>query len=172
MLDQMLAQILAVVVGGLLAIAGGFITPVLVDRQRQARESRNLALAFKGEITALLTLIKERRYLERFAEVTQQIEATQKPFYMPMRVRFRYDRVYESNVTRIGVLNGALPELLPLFYTRLTSMLEDISGLSEGTYASLELPTLLRIYRDLQSVLKESIILGERIVQEIDRQYR
>ncbi len=172
MLDQILAQMFAVVVGGLLAIAGGFITPLFVDRQRQARESRNLALALKGEITALLALIKERRYLERFAEVAQQIEATQKPFYMPMRVRFRYDRVYESNVMRIGVLSGALPELLPLFYTRLSSMLEDVSGLSEGTYASLDLPTLLRIYRDLQSVLKESITLGERIVQEIERQYR
>jgi hypothetical protein len=36
----------------------------LVENRRQARDTRNLALAFRGEITALLEHIKERRYQE------------------------------------------------------------------------------------------------------------
>lgn len=171
MTEQAVAQIVAVVVGGFIAIAGGFVTTILVDRQRHSRESRNLALAFKGEITALLTHAKERGYRTRIAEVIRQIEATQAPFYMPMRIRFRYDRVYDSNVERIGMLTGALPELIPLFYTRLTSFMEDMIGLADGTYQALDLPVLLRVYRDLDRILDETITAGERIIQEIDTHY-
>jgi hypothetical protein len=51
-----------------------------------------------------------------------QIEATGKPFYMPFRVRFAYDRVYQGNVSQVGLLRGRLPELVPAFYTRLTAI--------------------------------------------------
>jgi hypothetical protein len=65
MTEQTLAQLVAVLVGGVVAIASGFFTPLLVENRRQTRDARNLALAFRGEITALLEHIKERRYQER-----------------------------------------------------------------------------------------------------------
>src|SRR5690606_26045701 len=101
-------------------------TTLFRDAQLQRRESRNLALAFKGEITALLELIQDRNYLKRMADVIEQIEQSGQPFYMPFRVRFEYDRVYRENVARIGILNPPLPEQIPLFYTRFTSILEDL----------------------------------------------
>ena len=141
-------QLIAVIIGGLIAITGGFLSTMLLERQRARRDSRNLALAFSGEITAVLKSIKERNYEERFTQVINQIEETGMPFYMPFRVRFKYDRVYEANVSRIGLLELPLPEEIPLFYTCLTSILEDLVSLGDGTYSQLELALLLRIYRD------------------------
>lgn len=92
------------VIGGLLAISGSILTTLLVERRQRRREARNLALAFKGEISALIGLIEERRYIARITENKVQIERTQQPFYMPLRLRFRYAQVYEQNVARKGLL--------------------------------------------------------------------
>lgn len=172
MTPEAISQIVAVLAGGLIAIAGGFLTTILLENRRQAREARNLALAFKGEIGALLDHIRERGYARRIEEITAQIEASGEPFYMPMRIRFQYDRVYDANVERVGMLAGSLPELIPFFYTRFSSILEDMVNLGEGAYATLDVPTLLRVYRDAQRIMMATIELGERIDEEIERAYR
>ena len=171
MTQQAMMQLLAVIVGGLIATAGGLYTNVFIERERRKRESNNLALAFKGEITALLEHIKERRYQERFGEVIAEIEQTRQPFLMPFRVRFRYDRVYDSNVSRIGSLKEPLPELIPLFYIHVNAILEDLLSMGDETYARLDMDTLLRIYRDLLHVLGETIKVGEEILEHVDELY-
>jgi hypothetical protein len=128
-------------------------------------------MAFKGEITALLQHIEERHYLHRFEQVIAEMEANKKPFLMPFRVRFRYDRVYDENVERIGMLKGQLPELIPLFYTRLNAIIDDMLSMGDETYARLELEVLLRIYRDLHRILGETVELGGQIILVIDEQY-
>ncbi len=171
MTEAALMQLLAVIVGGLLATGGGILTSIFLERDRQKRESRNLALAFKGEITALLQQIEERHYQHRIEQVIAQIETERQPFLMPFRIRFRYDRVYDENVERIGILKEPLPELIPLFYTRLTSVLDDMLSLGDSTYAVLPLDVLLRIYRDMLRLLGEITQVGERILQAIDERY-
>ena len=90
---------------------------------------------------------------------------------MPFRVRLQYDRVYDKNVERIGMLKGELPELVPVFYTRLNSIIEDMLSMGDETYARLELEVLLRIYHDLQRILGEVVEVGRQIIQVIDEQY-
>lgn len=170
-MNPALIQLTAVVVGGLLAIAGSIVTTTLLEKQKQRRDAYTLALAFRGEITALTDLIRERRYIERLAEVIQQMEETQAPFYMPFRVRFKYDRVYESNANRLGLLHLPLPEQIPLFYTCLASVMEDLVSLGDGTYSHLELPLLLRIYQDAHRLLQLTLTHGEEILVSIKHQY-
>lgn len=172
MIDPTIAQLIAVIVGGLIAIAGGILTTTVLERQKQQRESRNLALAFRGEIAALIELIRERRYQERFGQIIQQIEQTGEPFYMPFRLRFQYDRVYQANINRIGLLKPPLPEQIPLFYIRLTSILEDMVSLGDGTYAQVDLDILLRIYHDSNALLNLTVTQGEQLIQTISREYR
>lgn len=164
-------QLVAVVVGGLLAIAGGILTTLLVERQRVRRDSLHLALAFRGEIGALLEHIRERGYVQRFATIAREIEETGQPFFTPVRVRFQYDRVYEANVGRLGLLKSPLPERIPLFYNRLVSIFEDLVSLGDGTYASLDIALILRIYRDCERLLAVSLKEGEEILRTIDEAY-
>jgi hypothetical protein len=90
---------------------------------------------------------------------------------MPIRIRFKYDRAYEANVERIGVLEPALAEKIPLFYTRLNSLLEDWASLGDGTYATADLDTLLRIYRDVHRILQLTVVQGEQLIAMIDKEY-
>lgn len=171
MTEQAFFQLLAVLVGGVLATAGGIMTTLVVERRRHRQDSLHLALAFKGEISALLELFEQRHYLTRFSEVIQQIDQTGQPFYMPFRIRYQYDRVYEGNVNRIGILKTPLPEIVPRFYTRLTSIMEDMVSLGDGTYAHLDLALLLRIYRDNHRILAGTLEEGKAILAAIDRAY-
>lgn len=90
---------------------------------------------------------------------------------MPFRVRFKYDRVYEQNVARIGLLKAKLPEQIPLFYTRITSILEDMVSLGDGTYANCDLQLLLRIYRDTYRLLQITLVQGKEIIAAIGKEY-
>lgn len=169
-MDSLIA-LAPVIVGGLLAIVGGFLSTVMIENRRRRTEARNLALAFKGEIVALRSHIEERDYAARFQQVIEQMEATRQPFFMPFRIRFSYDSVYQSNVSKVGLLEGSLPELVPTFYTYLHSLMEDLNNIGEGVYADLDLDVLLRIHKDLQHVLVKTTALGEQIMQEVDRLY-
>jgi hypothetical protein len=62
------------VLGGLIAMAGGVVTAIAQEGQKRKQDSYNLALAFRGEIAALLELIRQRNYVERLSQVRKQIE--------------------------------------------------------------------------------------------------
>ena len=165
-------QLGAVIIGGVLATAGGILTTIFIENQRRKHDSVQLAMAFKGEISALLQHVEERDYLGRISDVIAQMEETGEPFFMPARIRLQYDRVYENNVERVGLLSYPLPERIPLFYTRLNSILEDFVNLAEGAYSNLEFPVLLRVYRDLHRLLELSAEDGQSIIREIEVAYR
>lgn len=158
-------------VGGLLSITGGVVSTLWIETRRRRAESYHLALAFKSEICALVEHVKERNYPGRFEEVIAQIERTGEPFYIAFHIRFDYDRVYANNVERIGLLNTPLPEKFPIFYTRLTSIMEDMVNLGEGKYSHLDLQILLRLYRDVHRLLGQTIALGDEIATTVDRLY-
>ena len=168
---EALSNLIAVVIGGLLATTGGIISTLIVERQRRKIESRNLALAFKGEVAAIIENVEFRKYDQRFGQVIEQIEASGQPFFMAFRLRFSYDRIYEENAERVGALRGSLPEQIPFFYTLMHSVMEDMSSLGDGTFANLELDLLLRIYRDARRGLQTMTGRGRAIIQEIDRLY-
>lgn len=166
-----LSNLIAVIIGGLLATAGGIVSALIIERQRRKVDSRNLALAFKGEISAILEHLKFRNYDKRFGEVIEQIEESGQPFFMAFRLRYTYDRIYEENAERVGMLPGNLPEQIPFFYTLMLSVMEDMASLGDGTYASLDLNVLLRIYRDARRSLQTLATQGEATLQEIERLY-
>lgn len=164
-------QLFAVFLGGLLTIAGSIVTTTWLERQRAQHEARKLALAFKGEVTAILEHISERGYGRRINEVIDQMETTQEPFFMAFRIRYQYDRIYDNNAEHVGTLPDPLPEMIPLFYTRLASMMEDMSNLGEGVYATLPLPVLLRVHRDMLRILESTVALGGEIIAAVDARY-
>jgi hypothetical protein len=170
-MSEALIPLVAVLLGGILSIAGGYFSTILIEKQRLEREQKNLALAFRGEVSAILHLIEDRGYVQRFADIIAEMERTDKPFYAPLRVRYQYDSVYRENVDKIGSLANPLPELLAVFYTRMASLLEDFSSLGDGTFASLSTQDLLRMYKSTLRVLTGATASGKEIVAKIDELY-
>jgi hypothetical protein len=170
-MDAALWQLIAVITGGVLATAGSIVTTAFVERRRERRESERLAMAFRGEIAALVHHIEERGYLANVAEIVAAMEETGERFILPTRVQMAYDRVYESNAERIGALKRPVAGRIPLFYTRLYAILDDLMNLAEGTYSDLDTALLSQVYRDLQVTLEATITLGHELLRDIDACY-
>jgi len=76
-----MSDITNILLGGVLVIAGGYFNGYLQDKRRHKNESKNLALAFKGEISALSTIAEKRHYLGFINDAIDEMQKTKKPLY-------------------------------------------------------------------------------------------
>jgi hypothetical protein len=162
-----LLPLAGVVVGGLITYA----TNYCLETRKQTRESRRLAFAFQGEIYALLGIIKRRQYLESFQAVIDYMENTGEKYAIGIQIRKDYFPVFKSNVGNIGLLACPLPELIAQFYVQANSVLEDIESHRDGTMDDFDLESLVESVKDLHALLKETIGVGEKIIEEIRKLY-
>lgn len=165
-----IATILPIVVGGLLTFFGGWVGGYVSDSRKNKREERNLARAFRGEIAAIRNIAVRRKYAEGLADVIQEIETSQRAWQFSVHVRQKYFNVYEKNVDKIGSLASPIPELIATLYTHANSVLEDFQLIRENGVGN-SLNEQLDFYRELLEVLRETIRLADKVMEEIDREY-
>ena len=170
MADTPLIQTL---IGGGLSLLGGFLSPILTDSFRNKREATNLALAFAGEITALIRIVETRRYSEDIQTCIAQMEKTHEPIFYTVTIRQDFVRAYEQNVSRIGLLEAPLPENIAMFYTQTQAILEDLADIDDHPkMEKLGQEHLLRRYKNLLSLLDSTVALSQEILIEISKIYR
>ena len=158
--------LIGVVIGGVIALASAWG----LERQRQVREARNLAMAFRGEIIALREIVKRRGYLKNLTETIEAIKRTSQPRILHIPVRRQYFNVFDKNVDKIGMLNAPLPELLATFYIQANAALEDMESIREGIFSG-DSQSLAGVYESLHALLADTLSLGDKIIAEIPRQY-
>jgi hypothetical protein len=161
--------LVGVVLGGILSIAGGYVRTLLVENRRARRESRNLAYAFKGELTALRKIVEERKYLEGLKKAVDSRRSGGQPFHLIVNVRREYFNVYAKNVD--GTLNTPLPEWIATFYTQANSVLEDLETFRDGALADAPTADLIEAYKELHRLFTTTISLAQTVCDEIDRQH-
>ena len=157
--------LLPVVVGGLLTFLGGLIGNFLLQWNQRKAEIKSLTGAFVGEIRALLSIVERRRYLEGIEQLIQQVRTTNQPATYSFSARRNPFSVYDSNVSRIGILPSPLPELICRFYSQSRSVLEDIDDMRNpqaGTWTAAESLSRLEELRDL---LRDSNNLANEIIR-------
>jgi hypothetical protein len=163
--------LLSVVIGGLLAILGGFASTIFVEWRRNARESKKLAFAFRGEIQALSTLVKKRGYAEGIEAHIKHMEQTNQPLFLQIDVRREYFNIFISNIKNIGILKNPLPELIAKFYVQANSILEDFQSYREGVWHNASVEDLISSHKELLLLIKETFSLADEIVDKIGRLY-
>jgi hypothetical protein len=151
--------LIGTLLGGLLALLGGFLSPLWHERRRRKSEARNLALAFAGEITALREIAERRGYVADIQRLIEYIRSTGQPAFIYVLVRKEYFNVYKENVSHIGLLEPPLPRLIATFYTQANSILEDLETLHDqsSNQELLPLEDLLRCYEQLLQLLEDSL---------------
>jgi hypothetical protein len=163
--------LIGVLVGGAIAIIGGLISNLWVEWRRDRRLRKSLALAFQGEITALLEIVAKRGYIDGLKEMLRNIENSGEPIIYHFRARREYFSVYKANVSAIGMLRPPLPNLVARFYTQANSILEDIEQF-EGVDPSTVDPKLLaKAYRELLALFEDTTNVGKQVVKEVSDQY-
>src|SRR5262245_18418810 len=146
---------------------------MLIDSFRNKREATNLAFAFAGEITALIRIIETRRYIEDIQACIAQMEKTQEPIYYTVTIRQDFVRVYEQNVSRIGLLEAPLPGYIAMYYTQTQAILEDMADIDDHPKMErLGQEHILRRYRNLLSLLDSPVTLSQHLLADSSRIYR
>ncbi len=162
--------IIQVLIGGILTLGGGYVATALHEHRRQTREAKSLALAFRGEIVAIRTIVARRKYLEGISNVIEHIRRNNEPRPYTIHVRREYFNVFSKNVDKLGTLTPPLPELIATFYTQANSMLEDIESIRSNELGS-DVANQLFAYEELYALARDTLRLADEIVEQIGKQY-
>jgi len=153
------------IVGGMLAIAGGFFSTWFFEWWRDRRVCKALVLAFRGEISALLKIVERRDYIPWLQNVIAEMKESgkvQKAFFSAKR---DYFIVFNANAGSIGLLPSSMPEDVACFYTYAKSVLEDMEQIEAGS-DDWDLNEAIEMYSELLAVLQEAVEVGEKVVDE------
>ena len=162
-------ELVAVIVGGVLAIAGGIIGNYIFFKSQKDFERDSLKGSFAGEISALISIVKKRKYIENLDQLikTMQKKQVKLPFYF--QVTYNYFNVYEKNVDKIGLLMSPLPELIAKFYTQCFSILEDIKLIEKINIDEIDLEQLIGHYNELLSLFTDTLETGESVIRIVKK---
>lgn len=144
-----LRQILPTLVGGLLAILGGFVAKAWQDD----RQKRALRCAIASEIRAIMNLLRPAR--EGTLRAVARMKADPKAAKYPI-VDFRntYSTVFSGNAPNIGLLRSDLAGEIVAFYYQFQGLIEELAILEKRVAA--DDPVAIVISRN------------ERIIQSCD----
>ncbi|MDP3106960.1 hypothetical protein [Hydrogenophaga sp.] len=159
-------------IGGGLAITGGFVSSWWQTKLTADREARQLAKAIKGELTGILEIAKVRQYEKGIEAALNHVRATSQPFIFSVTVRGDYTAVYRENAGRLGLLKGELPATISVVYTKIFSILEDFHLLTEiqgkpDRHHEMDLGRCLEMYEELLELLRQTLAQGQAVIDEI-----
>jgi hypothetical protein len=163
--------LIGVAVGGLLVIVGGLASNTWLEYIRERKLRRTLALAFKGEVQALLKIIEERGYVEGLRKAKAQIEATGKFQAYQVRAQNRHFSVFEANVGQIGILGSPLSELIFRFYSQAKSILEGMERFEEFDPVTVDPMVAIAAYDEVLGIFEDTVAVGNRIIKEVSGYY-
>jgi len=170
-LTQDLLPLLGTLIGGILTFSGAYLSTALLGKRQREIESRNLAVCFSGEISAIVTIIQKRRYLEHIEGRLLMAKEGKRPPAIRIAVRNPYFNVFRENVGKIGMLPDPLPSSIVRFYLQSYAILEDFENFREGAPDQEDLPTVTRLYAEMFGLLDDTMRLGETIWKEVERIY-
>jgi len=73
--------LLQTLIGGILTFLGGLLGSYLIQKSQRKSERENLASAFYGEISALLSIIEKRGYIQDLEDDLKNIKETGEASY-------------------------------------------------------------------------------------------
>jgi len=165
------AALMGVLAGGAISLATSLASTVGTEMFKQKREARNLAYAFQGGINAILVIVEERKYVKLITELVQAGRAGQPLTTVKVSAKRNYVELYNKNVDKLGLLHAAVAHRIPVFYTCVNSLLEDIDAMYEGGFDNLTQTELLAFYEGFQDLLFKTLRLGDELIGLIAEKY-
>lgn len=120
-------QLIGILLGGFLAIAGGIAGSVVPIILQNRRERRALAYSLAGEISSLIEIAEQRKYEQFFEAIIANVKATKQPWFVKVRIEQQYFTVYEANASKIGLLPKETARNVAKFYVYAKSFIEDVT---------------------------------------------
>lgn len=160
-----------VIIGGLIGTISSIGTTFAFDAYKNRRDTRGLAKSFKGGIGAILSIIEARGYVAHIDATMSGINPGD-DFAIPLiRAKRNYIELYNKNVDRIGMMTPFLSENIPVFYTYLNSLLEDLDGIADGLLNGQPPQIKYNLLVEFRQLLGKTLDLGSEIIKEVDDKY-
>lgn len=156
-------------IGGLLTFLGGLIGNYFIQRSQRNAELNNLASAFYGEISSILAIVKRRNYVESMTYVLENVEADEAPEFTYYRGQNEKFRIYESNVSKIGLLPAPIPEKLISFYTLAEVIHDDLGNLNSFLSDKPAIDNIKDYLKDLISLIENLSETGKELQDLLQR---
>jgi hypothetical protein len=164
------STIISVIVGGIIAIGGGFIQRFYERRH----EKRSLRAALRAEIQTILDIVGRRDYIEGLSKFIDAIERGSTNL-LQIRVGRDYDTVFKTNCGNLGLLPSETAGKTVRFYYLVSSIAQDLDLLRDAAdkpllQAQYGLNTQdgnLAFHKQMQQLSIETIELGKKLVSEL-----
>lgn len=142
----------AALLGGILTMLGAIVT----EGVKRAHERRSLAMAFRGELLAVIEIVKLRRYEEVLDSIADMLERQQPVTVSPIRIERNYFPIYTGNASRIGILPPDIAERVSRTYTFANSFIEDATMPESKTITPAAVGDVEQTLTVLRRVLQEA----------------
>jgi hypothetical protein len=176
-IDSTNAPLVAAIITGVFSFVGALIATKFSKDGERKHDARQLAKTFKGELAALVDILKIRDYQSGIRATADRCLAENQVFFFSISARNEYFSIYRSNAAKIGSLREPLPERIAIFYTQASSLLEDFASLTEisnGTKPAAILGTpgqAAARYELLAQHIDNLIEHAKTTIAQIDRHY-
>ena len=138
----------------------GFLSSYLLQKQKDKREEKSLSSAMIAEIDAILRVIEKRGYIEGLEQEVAALENGDiEDSEYSVIIPGHYSRLYQSNASRIGLINNKLSSRIITFHQLIDSVVQDISP--NGTISKNKVSA--DDLRETIKFLKDAVKLGNEI---------
>lgn len=172
------SELVPVLVGGALSLAGSWGAVWWTKNREELREARQLARAFKGEISAITHIAEAREYVHHLREIADRCVENNAVLIFSIQAREEYRAVYKANVGKLGNLEGSLPTEIAILYTQVASILEDFRCLEEAksnpqllSFLGATPADAALTYTRIADLAENAIERGKAVITDIDQRY-
>lgn len=124
----MLLNIVSVIVGGVLAIAGG----IAAQMYQHHKTAQAIKCALLAEIAATLEILEARGYIPFIESLIAKPEAANQLFPVVVATSDHSFLVYQTNADKLGYLRPDLAGEIARFYALIFSVIEDVKEPPSG----------------------------------------
>jgi hypothetical protein len=157
--------ILIAFISGLAAVTG----PFWLWKRQSKRESASVKASLLAEVEALIEIVERRRFLPILREKQALLTARRKsligtfaalPEVFSVRIDSQYNRVYQGNVTKLGVLSAEEAKQIVRFHQLADSVRLDVTSggaLARGTDSP-------EVYGEAADLLEMALEIGHSLI--------
>lgn len=160
-----MSDLLAVVTGGALALAGSFGAQAWQGR----RERKALRAAFRAEISTILHMAEIRKHDQLFRTMVElwETKGIEQPVVVFGGEDLPSDPVFDKNVEKIGTLGADVAGDIGAFYAMMTGVRIDLRALMRGQMGNLTPAQRIDVIKKDLALYDEALALGRRLVERL-----
>jgi hypothetical protein len=163
-MDEFFSALIGAIVGGLIAVLGGF----KLDEHQRNKCRENLRSAIAMEVASIVELVERREYaahLRAFAEYLLELPPDQMDtFRLP--VKQHYFTIYETNAASIGELPAIEAVEIICFYQQARSVLDSFpEDVTQEPWVTKD--DLVEFYKGLAKDIDNICAFGKQLVGKL-----